>query len=90
MSSMAQSGFTVGMVSGGLVGLGLVASKAVDNAVAHQQALSTVHRWSIALDRMTQRATKAERRAARQALEIQSLRDQLALAQVELEILREC
>lgn len=88
MSSMNQSGFSVGMVSGGLVGLGLVASKAVDHAIAHRQALGTVQRWSLALDVQRQRATKAERNAARLSSENEDLRQALADARFELDILR--
>jgi hypothetical protein len=60
----------------------------VDNAVAHQRAVGTVYRWSQALDRANLRAVQAERKAARQALEIEALQARLQNAEWELDILR--
>ena len=83
-------GFGTGMVAGGLVGLGVVASKAVDASIQRQRALGTVGRWSKALDQQRQRAAKAERSLARALIENASLRKKLQDAQRELHILRNC
>jgi hypothetical protein len=87
---MGHEGFGVGMVAGGLVGLAAVTASAVDSAAQHARAVSTVSRWSKALDAQRQRAAKAERALARTLIDNQALRKKLKDVERELDILRNC
>lgn len=88
MSGMDHGGFMVGAVAGGLAGLAVATSNALDAAAQHQRAVSTVNRWSRALDAQKQRAIAAERKLARALIDNRALRKALQDAKWELDILR--
>lgn len=88
MSSMDHGGFMVGAVAGGLAGLAVATGNALDQAAQHQRAVSTIGRWSRALDAQRQRAIAAERKLARAMVDNAALQKKMKHLLWELEVLR--